>query len=86
MVNRHAQEIIAELKNDDIQLKAIEFNVRGEDVVATFLYDDLFESDDVHTAPRPKDPMFLKADELDDITFALKEKGIDYTIRNDEFI
>lgn len=86
MMNTHAQEMIRESENKEIHLKMIEFNVRGNDVVATFLYENLFEAEDVHMAPRPKDPMFLHVDDLEEITEALDEKGIAYHIRNDEFI
>ncbi len=85
-MNTHAQEMLRESENKEIHLRMIEFNVRGNDVVATFLYEDLFEAEDVHLAPRPKDPMFLHVDELGEITQVLDEKGIAYHVRNDEFI
>ncbi|RXK18843.1 hypothetical protein [Macrococcus sp. DPC7161] len=81
------QEIVEEFKKREVTLETLEFNKRGQDIVMNYVYSSLNDcNQEVHTAPRSKDPVFLDIASAREIIKFLDDKQIPYTKRNDDFI
>lgn len=78
-----------EKMREDKMFKGLEFNVRGEDVVMNYVYDDFTGDTNVNSEvymPHGKDPVFMNEEEMTALIDELNEKNIYYNVRKDDFI
>ncbi len=86
------ERIIKTVENEkgrtDKQFKGIEFNIRRNEVVMIYNYDEVVNNvqQDPHYIRHNKDPEWLSLDELAVIQKALKEKDIHFIERRDQFM
>ncbi|WP_323702748.1 hypothetical protein [Mammaliicoccus sp. Dog046] len=87
-VERIIKTVIGEKDRSDKQLKGIEFNIRKNEVVMIYNYDESIHvpQENHHYLKHNKDPEWLNLDELALIQKALKEKNIHFIERRDEFM
>ncbi|MBF0720429.1 hypothetical protein [Mammaliicoccus sciuri] len=87
-IERIIKTIDAEKNRSDKQFKGIEFNIRKNEVVMIYNYDEMINNvkQDPHYIRHNKDPEWLSLDELTAIQKALKEKNIHFIERRDEFM
>ncbi|GGI41433.1 hypothetical protein [Mammaliicoccus stepanovicii] len=87
-VERIIKTIKAEKNRTDKHFKGIEFNIRQNEVVMIFDYDETVNNvkQDPHYIKHNKDPEWLTLEELEKIQQALHEQNIHFIERRDEFM
>nr|WP_263313716.1 hypothetical protein [Mammaliicoccus sp. Marseille-Q6498] len=87
-VERIIKNVKAEIVRSDKQFKGIEFNIRQNEVVMIYNYDETVNNvnQDHHYIRHNKDPEWLDLEELAKVQKALKEENVYFIERRDEFM
>lgn len=87
-VERIIKTVKAEKNRSDKHFKGIEFNIRQNEVVMIYNYDETVNNvkQDPHYIRHNKDPEWLNLDELELIQKSLREENINFIERRDEFM
>lgn len=87
-IKRILATVKAEKDRTDKNFKGIEFNIRQNEVVMIFNYDETVDNveDDPHYIKHNKDPEWLDLDELEKVQKGLKEENINFIERRDDFM
>lgn len=88
-IERIMEKVKIESNREDKVFRGIEFNVRENQVVMNYIYDELssvMSEQSGHYMPHGEDPVFIGEEEMKMLIEKLRDKNIHFTIRKDEFI
>lgn len=87
------ERIMEKVKNEsnrrDKVFTGVEFNVRGDQVVMNYIYDEFSSrtsEQSGHYMPHGEDPAFIGEEEMKMLIEKLQDKNIHFVIRKDDFI